>query len=493
MKKLIVPGVALILFSLCPANTVKDTRQPAVAGAFYSDNAHELLQTVNRHLNDAVVPEIDGRIIALIVPHAGLVYSGAIAAHGYKLLENSEYKNVILVGPSHRYRFEGVSVYGPEIAWETPLGTIPCNNELSSRLLQFHEMINEIPDAHSQEHCLEVQLPYLQTVIDDLAIVPMVMGRPDHETVQILSDALASISLDESTVMVASTDWQHYMSAAEGWPYDSLGLDCIKKLDPDRLEKYLAGEKTQACGGASAVAVMKAAMAHDADKVKILKYGDSGDVSGDKSSVVSYIAAVLYKSDETVESSSKTEEPELPSKMVLTEADKTIMLLIARETIKSYLTTGTTPSFEVSDNLKQDGACFVTLNKHGKLRGCIGQTVATQPLYKTISYCAIQAATSDPRFKSVTLDELEEIHIEISVLTPLQKVTSLDEIVVGRDGLMIFKGMNRGLLLPQVATDYGWDRTEFLENTCRKANLFPNAYKEADAEIFKFQAIIFGE
>jgi AmmeMemoRadiSam system protein A len=320
----------------------------------------------------------------------------------------------------------------------------------------------------------------------------MVMGRPDHKTVQVLSEALTSIKMDESIVMVASTDWQHYMSAAEGWPYDSLGLECIKNLDPDRLEQYLANEKTQACGGASAVAVMKAAMAHGANSVKILKYGDSGDVSGDKSSVVSYIAAVIYKSNGE-ESSSSRPEPELPEKAFLSDADKTRLLQIARKTIVSYLTDGTTPNFEVSDNLKKDGAAFVTLNKHGRLRGCIGQTVATQPLYKTISYCAIQAATSDPRFKPVTLDEMDDIHIEISVLTPLQKVSSLDEIEVGRDGLMIFKGAHRGLLLPQVATDYGWNRTEFLENTCRKANLLANAYKEPDAEIFKFQAVIFEE
>jgi AmmeMemoRadiSam system protein A len=267
-------------------------------------------------------------------------------------------------------------------------------------------------------------------------------------------------------------------------------LECIKNLDADRLENYLRQDKVKAFGGAPAVSVIKAAVARGADKVKILKYGDSGDVSGDKSSVVSYIAAVLYKS--TSEADKKVEKS-LPNKMTLTDSDKAKLLEIARKTLETYLQTGETPTFEVSDNLKEMGAAFVTLNKHGKLRGCIGQTIATQPLNETISYCAIQAAVSDHRFPRVTLGELQDIHIEISVLTPLQKVSSFDEIEVGRDGLMIVKGRYRGLLLPQVATDYGWDRTEFLKNTCRKAGLFPDAYKSDDAEIFKFQAIIFEE
>ncbi len=480
-------------FAMSADTGLAETRQPAVAGAFYSANADELTRTVTQHLQQVDVPEIDGQIIALIVPHAGLVYSGAIAAHSYKLLENSGINKVILCGPSHRYRFEGISIYGPGVDWLTPLGTVKCHNDLCNQMIDHDKMIRVVSDAHTQEHCLEVQLPYLQTVLDDFTIVPAIMGRPDTKTINTLAKALSSVDFDDQTIIVASTDWQHYMSATEGWPYDSAGLECIKALDDNRLEKYLAEEKTQACGGASTVSVIKAAKALGADKVKILKYGDSGDVSGDKSSVVSYIAAVIYKSDDSQAVNPKVEESDLPEKMFVTDDDKAQLLVIARKTIESYLADGTTPTFEVSDNLKQMGAAFVTLNKQGQLRGCIGHTVAIKPLHETVSYCAIQAAVSDPRFPPVTANELDEIHIEISVLTPLQRVASLDEIEVGRDGLMIIKGRYRGLLLPQVATDYGWDRTAFLENTCRKANLFPNAYKEKDTEIYKFQAIIFEE
>jgi AmmeMemoRadiSam system protein B/AmmeMemoRadiSam system protein A len=484
----------LVVSCLCLfSSLIADVRQPAVADMFYPADKNELAQIVSEHLQNADPPAIDGQIMALIVPHAGLVYSGSIAAYSYKLLENSGVNKVILCGPSHRHRFEGVSVYGPDIDWQMPMGAVSCDAGLCRQLLDQDKAIDIIPAAHEKEHCLEVQLPYLQTVLEDFTIVPAIMGRPDSKTIQTLANALASIELDNSTVMIASTDWQHYMPASEGWRYDSLGLECLKTLDPDRLEKYLIENKTQACGGAPAVSVMKAAIARGANKVKILKYGDSGDVTGDKSSVVSYVAAILYKSGKGEESSPKTGQKELPEKMILTDADKAKLLEIARQTIESHLTNSPLPVFDISDNLKQMGAAFVTLNKDDNLRGCIGQTVAIQPLHKTVSYCAIQAATADPRFRPVTSDELNNIHIEISVLTPLQRVESLDDIEVGRDGLMLIKGRYRGLLLPQVATDYEWNRTQFLEQTCRKAGLNKDAYKAKDAEVYKFQAIIFGE
>ena len=154
---------------------------------------------------------------------------------------------------------------------------------------------------------------------------------------------------------------------------------------------------------------------------------------------------------------------------------------------------GTVPEFEVSDNLKKFGAAFVTLEKNGQLRGCIGHTSAVEELYKTVSTCAMQAAVSDRRFPPVEFKELKDIHIEISVLTPMQLVESWDDIEIGRDGLMIFKCNNRGLLLPQVDDDYKWDRITFLEQTCAKAGLPREAYKAPDAVVYKFQAVIFGE
>jgi AmmeMemoRadiSam system protein B/AmmeMemoRadiSam system protein A len=480
-----------LLISLNSSAQIK--RTPAVAGTFYPADKAELENIVKTHLdNVSDLPEIDGQIIALIVPHAGLVYSGQIAAHAYKLLDNSDFNTVILCGPSHRYRLNGIAVESPDVVWTNPIGDVTCDKNLALQLTNFSDRINNNGDAHRQEHSLEVQLPYLQMILDDFKIVPLVMGSQDAGTINLLADALKAIETDRKAVMVASTDLQHYRSAEAGWDLDSLTVDCIANLDPVRLERMLNGGRIEMCGGGPTAAVMKAAIARGADKVKILKYAHSGDVSGDNSQVVGYVAAVLYKSEEKA-SPEKSQNENLPEKFKLSAVEKEDLLRIARRSIEGYLNEGKIPEFEVSDNLKKFGAGFVTLKKDGQLRGCIGYTTATGPLHKTISECAVKAAVSDYRFPPVTAGETKALHIEISVLTPMQEIASFDEIEIGRDGLMIFRGSNRGLLLPQVAVEQKWNRTQFLEATSRKAGLAPDAYRSPDAVVYKFQAVIFEE
>lgn len=489
----------IILVGMCTmsaGNISTAVREPAVAGQFYPSDSTELSMMATGHLEKVTgLPKIDGRIIALIVPHAGLVYSGPVAAYAYKLLENSGIRKVILCGPTHRVRFQGLSVYGPDITWRTPLGMVPCDNDLCRAFLTRKGGFEILPEAHTSEHCLEVQLPYLQTVVKDLRIVPIIMGMQDHRTIKELADALAAVPFDGQTVIISATDWQHYRPAGQGSKLDSAGMVCLEQLDGDRLEQLLAEGKTEACGGGPTVAVVKAAVARGADRAVILKYGDSGDITGDKSSVVGYIAAVLYESDKSEkDDQSETTKIEIRTIAGPTDEDKKKMLSIARRTIEAQLAGKPAPSFDdLSDYLKRPGAAFVTLEKSGRLRGCIGLTEPIKPLYETVAYCALQAAFSDPRFHPLTPDEMKDVSIEISVLTPLQKVTSPDEIKVGRDGLMISRGMYRGLLLPQVATEYGWDRDTFLRETCRKAGLPDDAYKAPDAVIQKFQAIVFHE
>ncbi len=474
-------------------------RPPAVAGQFYPADSAELAQMVSGHLNAVEqLPTINGRLVALIVPHAGLVYSGQIAAYGYKLLKNRGINRVIMCGPSHRLRFDGISVYGPDVVWRTPLGRVHCNNELCRQLLQADQRMIVLKEGHSREHCLEVQLPYLQTVLGDFQIAPLSIGVQDEATIEMLAKALAEAAVSENTLLIASTDWQHYRPASQGRVMDSLGMVCLKQFDPDRLDNLLRSGKVEMCGGAGVVAVMKAARKLGADSVKILRYGDSGDISGDKSSVVSYVAAAIYESTSSAPDSSEdrgassTRVP-MSDESYLTEADRATLLKLARTTLENYLRGTALPDFKAEGVLAKPGAAFVTLEKHGQLRGCIGYTSAIYPLYQTVSQCAIKAAVEDNRFPPVKSAELADLHIEISVLTPLQPVTSLDEIEVGRDGLMITLGHNRGLLLPQVATDYGWDREEFLKNTCRKAGLPNDAYLSSHARIERFQAIVFGE
>ena len=489
MRSLLITASALITV-IAAAPLFGEIRPPSVAGSFYPADSALLSAIVQQHLADAgeAVP-LDGELVALIVPHAGLVYSGSIAACSYQLLEKLQPKRVILCGPSLRYAFQGVSVYGPNIEWLTPLGAVKCNKALCNQLLAANRQIDVIEPAHRQEHCLEVQLPYLQRVLNDFTIAPVIMGRQDPETIALLAEALISLDSAEGSIMIASTDWQHYHSAAEGWPMDSLGIECVRTLDIDRLERLLDTRAVEACGGGPLVAVLKAAVARGANRVKILKYGDSGDVSGDKSSVVGYLAAAIYKSTESPKQGDATPEPEYD----LSSTDRLKLLEIARSSIKAHLEGNPIPEFEVSPTLKEPGAAFVTLTRRGRLRGCIGYTSAIRPLHQTVSECAVQAAVSDRRFPPVTASELGDLDVEISVLTPLRAIGSPDEIEVGRDGLMISLGNRRGLLLPQVATDYGWSRTEFLQHTCQKAGLPTDAYLSADATIYSFRALVFGE
>ncbi|SYZ73102.1 AMMECR1 domain protein [Candidatus Zixiibacteriota bacterium] len=478
-----------------------------MAGKFYPADSSELRNMTEKYLAEVpTLPPIDGKIIAILVPHAGYIYSGPVAAYAYRLLENHGIRNVILCGPSHQYGFRGLSIYGPGIQWKTPLGLVNCNDSLCDALLKSGKSFAVIPQAHAQEHCLEVQLPFLQTVLNHFEIVPVIMGYPDPSTIDDLDHALQNLKFDSTTIMLISTDWQHYRPAATGAKMDSLGMKCLENLNPGALERYLEEKRVEMCGGAPAVAVLKAAIAKGANRVKILRYGDSGDITGDKSSVVGYVAAVIYRSEsekkdpapgETSKSESTkaaiSNNKETAGKFNLNAANKADLLKIARESIIGYLRDGKIPQFKVSYDLQKFGAAFVTLTENDQLRGCIGYTTAVEPLYATVSTCAVQAAVNDPRFPPVRKDEIEKLHIEISVLTPLQKVDSIQEIEIGRDGLMIFKGSRRGLLLPQVATDYGWDITKFLEETCLKAGLAPNDYQSPDAIIYRFQAVIFGE
>jgi AmmeMemoRadiSam system protein A len=215
------------------------------------------------------------------------------------------------------------------------------------------------------------------------------------------------------------------------------------------------------------------------NKCKILKYADSGDVSGDKYNVVGYLSAVIY-SDE-----SRTERG-------LTDYEKEILHKIAEESIKSKLFNKPFNfEYKITDNLSQERGAFVTLHKNGSLRGCIGYIVPVAPLHETVKQMAVAAAFDDPRFPPLSEEELKNINIEISALTPLKKINDINEIQVGKHGILIKKGFASGVLLPQVATDYNWDRLTFIEQTCMKAGLTENCWREKDTEIYIFSAEIF--
>jgi AmmeMemoRadiSam system protein B/AmmeMemoRadiSam system protein A len=469
---------------------MEEIREPAVAGTFYPEKPDILSRDVKRYLDNAKKEKIEGEIIALVSPHAGYVYSGQVAASAFKLIEGKVFDSVVVVAPSHRVLFKGASVYGRG-GYRTPLGVVPIDEEFSKRMMEGRKEIQFLPEAHAQEHSLEVQIPFLQVVLKSFRLIPIVMEPSwSWETCQHLAQAIAETVGGKNVLLIASSDLSHFHSYEKAVQLDKVVLNHIEHFDPAALSRDLGSGRCEACGGGPMISIMLAAKALGANKGKALKYLNSGDVTGDRGRVVGYGAGVFYKSVWGTER--MREEKKVGVDLGLSEEDKKTLHRIAKTVIEDKVKGKVAPEFKIdSPLLKENRGAFVTINKKGQLRGCIGYIEGRGPLHKTIEEMAEAAAFRDPRFPPVKEKELPELEIEISVLTPLKKITEVNEIEVGKHGIYIKKGWFSGLLLPQVATDYGWDRQTFLEHTCQKAGLPSNAWKEKDAEIYIFSADIF--
>jgi MEMO1 family protein len=266
-------------------------RPAAVAGSWYPGTAAALSAAVDRHLA-RTERDVSGDLVALIAPHAGLMYSGPVAACAYRLLRGRRFDVAVLVGPSHTIGFDGVSVYAAG-GFETPCGVVPVDGACAAALLGATPVVHERPAVHAREHSLEMQLPFLQHLAPGLTIVPLLMGYQTADTARALGEALCATLRGRRALLVASTDLSHYHAAAEAAALDRVVIDCISRFDADGLQAALDAEPDHACGGGPTVAVMRAARQLGARDAVILNYADSGDVSGDKSSVVGYLAAAL--------------------------------------------------------------------------------------------------------------------------------------------------------------------------------------------------------
>jgi len=265
-------------------------RRPAVAGSWYPGAAAALEAAVDRHLQ-AATRDVAGDLVALIAPHAGLTYSGPVAAHAYRLLRGRTFDVAVLVGPSHFVAFDGVSVSTDD--FETPLGAAVVDVPCAEALLGYDAIIRTHPAAHAREHSLEMQLPFLAHLAPRLPIVPLVMGYQTAATASALGDALAAAIAGRNALLVASTDLSHYRDAATAAALDQVVIDCVARFDADGLQAALDRNPEHACGGGPLVAVMRASRSSGARDAIVLDYADSGDVSGDKSAVVGYLAAAF--------------------------------------------------------------------------------------------------------------------------------------------------------------------------------------------------------
>lgn len=473
-----------------------DIRKPAVAGIFYPGNAVELAQTIATLYSQVEKISLEGTPLALVAPHAGYPYSGRTAAKAYKLLEGEQYDTVVVVSPSHRVFFKGSSVYDGS-GYETPLGVVEIDRNLSKKLATIQPSVYFSNMGHAGgatrgEHALEVQLPFLQVVLGRFKLVAVVMGDQEEDTINSLAETLAAGLKGTNTLMVASTDLSHFHSQKKAERLDGAIQYAVEKFDAELLIDTLETGKGEACGGGIVAAVMKAARRLGGKRVKLLEYTTSGETTGDFQEVVGYLSAVVVRdavaacTDPTIGAVQARPKKEFS----ISDEDKQRLLAIAREAIEAHLRDE--PYMPpVIDSLSAERGVFVTLKIDGQLRGCIGLIKAREPLYRVVGDMAVAAAFEDPRFPPLTAVEFPRLEYDISVLSPLVRVHDLDEIIVGRDGLMIKLDLHSGLLLPQVATENGWGRTQFLEQTCLKAGLPKNSYRSEHAEIYRFSADVF--
>ncbi len=274
----------------------KRIKRSLIAGSWYPGNSRELRREIDSYFSQVSDPAVSGRIVGLVAPHAGYMYSGQVAAHAYKQLQGQTYDVVFVVGPSHRSYFRGISLYG-EGGYETPLGVVGIDQAVSQRLLEEDPRISHRPDVHLAEHSVEIQLPFLQVALGEFLFVPLIMGEQDDKTCRILADAIVSVSRGKNILIVGSSDLSHYHRYEQAVKMDERILEALRSLDERGLMNVLDSGSGEACGGGPAAVTMMVAKTLGAGRAAVLKYANSGDVTGDKSGVVGYAAAVFYKGE----------------------------------------------------------------------------------------------------------------------------------------------------------------------------------------------------
>ncbi len=494
---LVIAAAGAAAFPVTSLGAEAMIKTPNVSGQFYDADPKQLSARIDEYLRR--VPPLPGtsRVGILMVPHAGYVYSGPVAAYGYKRVASGTYKTVVILAPSHYYPFQGAVVW-PRGGFATPLGTLPVDEEFAERLLAADPRFIEAPEVFEREHSLEVQLPFIQKVLKDVRIVPVIMGQADPAACEALAAALDAVIGDRKDVLVVlSTDLSHYHDDAEARRLDAAVLDVVRRLDPEGLWLQCARRRLEMCGFIPVTTGLFLAKRRGLVP-EVLHYANSGDVTGDRDRVVGYAAVVFHEPDPSARRSgaSRAEAAEVGREIPpLTAAQKNRLLEIARRTVETKVRTGRVPDIQEDDpRLRVPEGAFVTLRRHGRLRGCIGRIVAWTPLAETVRDMAVAAATEDPRFPPVTVDELDDIEIEVSVLSQPRPVRDPAEIRMGVHGVIVKRGGRQGVFLPQVADETGWDRETFLSNLCaHKAGLPPDAWKDPRTRIEVFTADVFSE
>lgn len=462
------------------------TRKPAVSGRWYPSDKEQLRRDIENYLKEADLPEelFERDILGIMVPHAGYMFSAPVAAWCYKLLEGKDYDTVIFIGSSHHY-FRGiVSVYQGD-SLSTPLGIIPIDTELSEFLKAQDSRISFEEAIHIPEHSNEAQYPFMQFVQKNFRAVSILTSADDDQLMQKTADALYDYisQSNKKYLFVISSDMSHFHSYEQANMMDKVTLELIESENWEELRQKTQSRECELCGMHALDIFSRLYARIGGDKPLVLKYANSGDAHPE------------YGLDEVVGYGAVVFPHKMNSENKMKQETKKWLLNLARQTIEASLKKDTEQYGSIDDPvLNQQRAVFVTLHKNGNLRGCIGHMQPRTTLKEAVIEMSRAAAFEDPRFPQVSVEEVSELEIEISVLTPMQRIRNLDEIVMGRDGVMVRNGYHSGVFLPQVARETGWDRDTFLQQLCSgKAYLPSDAYLDPSTEIFIFQVEEFSE
>ncbi|HQK95625.1 MAG TPA: AmmeMemoRadiSam system protein B, partial [Armatimonadota bacterium] len=461
---------------------------------FYPSDPGALGAALDDAFARATPPAPAGRVIGLVVPHAGYEYSASVAAKAYTLLRGAPPGTIVLLGPSHRVPVTGGAIAEYD-SWRTPLGEIRVDLDVARGLCRTEPLFRIDSAPHAEEHCLEVQLPFIQRVAPEARIVPVAVGGGAEAsgTAQRLADALAAVLRGRDAVVVASSDMSHYPETSDCERVDRAMLVAIASLDPHRLiventrqlESGVRGLECTLCGLSAVEVAVRAVRGLGAHRSQVLAYANSGQVvPSTRHRSVGY-GAVAFLGEGAVAGDGPA---------ALNAAQRARLIAVAREAIRARLRGEPLESGQSTDPvLMHPAAVFVTLTKSGQLRGCIGCTEPELPLMDAVAHYAELAAFSDHRFQPVRDAELPELCIEISVLSPLVRVTSPDDIVLGTHGVMVTQNGRRGLFLPQVATEHSMSRDEFLTRLCTEKAGLPGDAWQHGAQLFVFTVERFSE
>jgi len=467
-----------------------DKQEPVVrpatqAGRFYDGNAQQLSHEVDSFLTLHAQDKQHQDVAAIIVPHAGYYFSGNVAAAAYMSLpRDKRYKRIFLLGPSHHEWLDGASVNTEADCYETPLGRVKVDREVALKLTVVDSVFSYRPEAHDREHCLEVQLPFLQRRFEEVPpIVPIIISTNDFRKLKRMAEALKPYFTDEN-LFIVSSDFSHYPSYEDACKVDAKTGKAVESGDVEAFIATIEANansgirnlSTSACGGFPIITLMLMMDKHY--EVKHLLYQNSGDIDDhDLSRVVGYHAFAILRGEEKAFS--------------LSDEEKYTLKEIAYQSIRDSLD-GKPISYlsPLTSHLSSKCGAFVSLHKQGHLRGCIGHFGEDTPLHEIVAEMARAAAFEDPRFAPLRREELDDVDIEISVLTPMRRIQSLDEFELYRHGIYIRKGYRSGTFLPQVADEVNWTKEEFVGHCSQdKAGLGWDGWR--DAELYVYEAIVF--